>query len=286
MKAILDNTDWKGKIYQGSHAPLVSKELWGIVQEILTRRFDKKSRKVKHDFAFSGIMTCGHCGCSLVGELKKGKYVYYHCTGFKQKCPEPYVREEVLAERFAKELDRLVFDVEVLEWVREALRESHKDAKKHHDEAIARLQAEYSRIQTRIDAMYLDKLDGRITADFFDRKSAEWRQHQDEIQEAITEHRVANQQYLDQGVMLLELAHRSGDLFRKQSPAEKRPLLNFVLSNSTWKDGTLEVEFRQPFDMIAETATAWEKEKAAGRESGDICLNWLPGLDSNQQPFG
>ena len=30
----------------------------------------------------------------------------------------------------------------------------------------------------------------------------------------------------------------------------------------------------------------WEKEKAAGREPGDICLNWLPGLDSNQQPFG
>jgi len=31
---------------------------------------------------------CGRCGCALVGEKKKGKYVYYHCTGNKGKCPE------------------------------------------------------------------------------------------------------------------------------------------------------------------------------------------------------
>jgi len=31
--------------------------------------------------------------------------------------------------------------------------------------------------------------------------------------------------------------------------------------------------------MIAETGAAWEKEKAAGAESGDICLTWLPRVD-------
>ncbi len=43
----------------------------------------------------------GHCGCMLVGELKKGQYVYYHCTGNRGKCPEPYTRQEVLASGFA-----------------------------------------------------------------------------------------------------------------------------------------------------------------------------------------
>jgi hypothetical protein len=28
-----------------------------------------------HDFTYSGIITCGHCGCSMVAELKKGRYV-------------------------------------------------------------------------------------------------------------------------------------------------------------------------------------------------------------------
>ncbi|MGC9950217.1 MAG: hypothetical protein ABSF64_27955, partial [Bryobacteraceae bacterium] len=30
-------------------------------------------------------MDCGHCGCSLVGEIKKKRYVYYHCTGYRGK---------------------------------------------------------------------------------------------------------------------------------------------------------------------------------------------------------
>jgi hypothetical protein len=30
----------------------------------------------KHDFAFTVLFRCGHCGFGLVGELKKQKYVY------------------------------------------------------------------------------------------------------------------------------------------------------------------------------------------------------------------
>ena len=36
---------------------------------------------------------CGCCGCAMVGELKKGRCVYYHCTGYKGKCAEPYEHE-------------------------------------------------------------------------------------------------------------------------------------------------------------------------------------------------
>jgi len=31
--------------------------------------------RIKHDFAFSGLVRCGHCGCTLVAEIKKGRYV-------------------------------------------------------------------------------------------------------------------------------------------------------------------------------------------------------------------
>src|SRR5215467_15695552 len=37
-------------------------------------------------FAYTGLV---HCGCLFVGELKKRKYLYYHCTGNRGKCPEP-----------------------------------------------------------------------------------------------------------------------------------------------------------------------------------------------------
>jgi site-specific DNA recombinase len=42
------------------------------------------------------------------------------------------------------------------------------DAKQHQDAAIVRLQAEYNRLQNRVDAMYVDKLDGRIQTAVFE----------------------------------------------------------------------------------------------------------------------
>ena len=79
--------DWKGRTYQRSYKPLVTLELWERVQAVLDCRHKKRHRKVRHDFAFSGLIARGHCDCSLVGEIKKCRHVNYHCTGDKGKCP-------------------------------------------------------------------------------------------------------------------------------------------------------------------------------------------------------
>jgi hypothetical protein len=50
---------------------------------------------------------------------------------------------------------------------------------------------------------------------------------------------------------------RHDPTLKKQEPHEQRPLLNLVLSNSTWQNGELMPIFRQPFDLIAQlTANA------------------------------
>jgi site-specific DNA recombinase len=67
--------DWDGITYTGAHEPLVSRECWQRVQDLLNARAANRTRKVKHDFAYTGLVHCGHCGCLLVGELKKEKYI-------------------------------------------------------------------------------------------------------------------------------------------------------------------------------------------------------------------
>ena len=191
--------EWGGRVYQGTHQALISRELWEQVQQVLRKRHHNRHRKVRHDFTFARLLTCGHCGCSLVGEIKKGRYIYYHCTGYKGKCPEPFVREEILEANFASLLKKLRFDGEVLRCVSQALRESHVDEKKSLTEAITRLQAEYAKIQNRIDAMYTDKLDGKIDQGFFEAKSAEWRLEQTRLLRSIESHQRASQSYLDGG---------------------------------------------------------------------------------------
>jgi hypothetical protein len=254
----------------------MSKDLWDKVQRVLKERGTRKPKRMTHDLAFSNLIRCGHCGCALVGEIKKGRYVYYHCTGYKGKCSEPYVREEVLEDKFAEILRCLTFDDEVLSWVKEALRQSHIDEREFHREAIERLRAESGRLQRRIESAYEDKLDGRIDAEFFDRKAGAWRAEQERIERAIHDHRQADQSYMEEGLALLELAGRAAELFEKQEPREKRRLLDFVLSNSTWSHGVLTPEFRQPFDLLADAAATTRDEKAAGTLPDGLHQGKLP----------
>ena len=267
--------NFDGTTYHGTYEPIVTRELWAEVQAILDGRGAKKTRKVRQNFAFSGLITCGHCGCAMVGEIKKAKYVYYHCTAFKGKCPEPYTREEVLEEKFTVLLKGIAFSDATLSWVRQALRESHHDERQCHGDAIAKLQREHRRLQDRIDAMYTDKLDGRIDNDFFDRKAGEFRAEQCRAMRDIEAHQNANQSYIEEGVQLLELAHTAHVLFESQPAMEKRKLLNFVLSNCTWKGGELTAKYRQPFDILA-VAVASEQQQV-GLESAETARNdiWL-----------
>ena len=156
--------DYGGTRYRGVYEPLVTEAVWERCQEILDGRHEKKRRKVKYHFAFSGLVRCGHCGCSLVGEMKKGRYVYYHCTGYRGKCLEPYTREETLEDRFAGRLGDLVIPPEIIAWLQDELVTSDMREEGERHQALRRYEAELDRLGARLDTLYEDRLDGRTDA--------------------------------------------------------------------------------------------------------------------------
>jgi hypothetical protein len=138
------------------------------------------------------------------------------------------------------------------------------------------LQEEQSKIQNRLDRLYDDRLDGFIEPDFFERKSREWRQTQNRLADQITEYQEAAHDHVQDGIRLLELSKKTYFLYKQQDSSEKRKLLNFVCSNSIWKDHTLTATFRQPFDLLAITNTTWQREKAASDDSSERSSHLAP----------
>ena len=159
--------------------------------------------------------------------------------------------------------------------MRDALHGSHADERSEHEEAIERLRAEYDRLQNRIHAAYVDKLDGTIDAAFYEKMAAEWQTEQNRCLCNIERHQGADRSYLEEGVRLIELAQNAQRLFEKQDAREKRRLLDFLVSNCTWADGELSATLRQPFDLIAETAMVDAQKKAAEVVSNDLSVIWL-----------
>jgi DNA invertase Pin-like site-specific DNA recombinase len=86
---------FNGELYQGSHEPLIPRELFERVQQVMARRGRPQSKR-RHLFPFVGLLHCGECGCAITAERQKGHH-YYHCTKKKGPCSQRYVREEALA---------------------------------------------------------------------------------------------------------------------------------------------------------------------------------------------
>ncbi len=178
----------------------------------------------------------------------------------------------------------LTFDAGVIGWLRQALRESQADEARFREQTAAGLTAEQGRLHKRIDAAYLDRLDGRITVAQFDQMSATWRDELARCGRQLADLLDANTDYQDEGIRLLELAGNAANLWKSQPPTEKRALLKTLVSNCHLVDGQLQVELRQPFDLLQETVATHDRAIAEKGPQGAKIENWLRGLDSNQRP--
>lgn len=83
----------------------------------------------------------------MTAEIKKGKYVYYHCTGYRGKCGNTYVRQEALDQLFAEAVGRVRVHPDVVEDIKTALLESQKDRVRFEQESKTALQKRQTRIQ-------------------------------------------------------------------------------------------------------------------------------------------
>lgn len=104
---------WLGKRYAGSHTALTTRDTFDAVQDVLHRK--PRARYPKQRHAFMGLLTCGRCGCSMTAEKKKGKYVYYRCTGFHGRCGNSYIREEQLSTLLGTTVQRIQLPADVAE---------------------------------------------------------------------------------------------------------------------------------------------------------------------------
>ncbi len=111
--------EFGGKLYKGTHKPLISKELFERVRE--QQIVPQKSKWGSKDFPFKRFLTCASCGSTIVGEekfkrLKNGtdrRHVYYHCSRqVDYNCKEPFVREETIIEELLNMSSKLALEDE------------------------------------------------------------------------------------------------------------------------------------------------------------------------------
>ena len=263
---------FKKELYEGKHEPIITKELFDITQKAF-RKDNKPKYTQTHDFLFTGMLKCVHCGCVISGEIKKGKYIYYSCTGGKGECEQEhiYIKEEKLEKQIIEAISKIKITDEHKTWITTALADSFKDEQRYTKERLNSLNSQKDRLRERIDKLYLDKLDGIISEDFWLDKHNKWTNELKTIQENITAFENTNINFIEEGAKFLKICNEIDDLYDYADKNEKKELINYLLQNLTLNGENISYTYKKPFDIFAK---------------GLSCNKKLPRLDSNQQPTG
>jgi hypothetical protein len=189
-----------------------------------------------------------------VGEIKKRRYVYYHCSGYRGKCEEPYTREETLRDQFVRALQNMELPPPVLQWLEQESGRWEDRRRTAHRDDLKRHQADLERLQRRLETMYEDRLQGRLDTATYDRKAADVREQTEQAQSRIAEIQAKLAMPTLETIELAELIQRAAELFLGQSRAEQRKLLRLIWKQGSWKDGVLRITMRQPFEGFRRAA--------------------------------
>src|SRR5882724_6257448 len=175
------------------------------------------------------------------------------------------VREEELGARLGQTLQDIHIPDDVLTQLQKSLGDAEKNLRQDKKQQQERLQQRLTAVRRHIDQAYVDKLDGKVSEDFWQRKTSEWQQEEQQIQMAMQGLDQASADQLLDAKRALELANKAYFLYVTQTPAEQAKLLKLVLSNCKTDGVSLFPTYRKPFDVIFERAKS--KEWRALRDS-------------------
>ncbi len=237
-------------LYPHKYQTIISKELFEKCQDVMQRHNKVPTKYASKPFVFRGLIICGKCGGVVGGQIQKGKYAYYSCSGFKD-CKRVYVPEQELLGQVYEVLDSIKLSDERIAEITEGLKQIGESENKFHKVNVSGLKAEYDRYEARVKKMYEDRLDGRITDEMYDNLLREYKSKQAEILEQMKDHSDADEQFYISANAVLNLAKRAKEIFMSSEVDEKRQLLGFLLSNCVLNEKTLGFTLRSPFNLMA-----------------------------------
>lgn len=114
--------EWDGVQSKGQHEPLVSKEVFDRVQEVIKVHSTAGDRKRKHFHYLKGTVFCGECESRLSTDLAKEKYSYFYCLGKKRRngCEQNYIEVSDLETTIEELYRQMQLTPPVVEQLRES----------------------------------------------------------------------------------------------------------------------------------------------------------------------
>ena len=252
---------YKGEIFEGKHKPLISKKLFDKVQEVLKER--GKPQKIKHNFAFLGLMKCP-CSAAITAEKKikpSGReYVYYRCTKKKGPCPEKhFLREEDLIYQIKTYLQKVSLSSQDTEKVLAELEKDELKAKEETKILVQNLKKELAEIETKLEKLLDVYLAEVISTEEYTARKQKILTQKLELQEKIKDFGQRGLSWLEPAREFILKLNYAEKLLNSENYQEMKTFLKNIGSNHILQNQKLSFCWKFPFNLAAERSEATHK---------------------------
>lgn len=246
-----------GKYYRGNHEPLVSQELFEQCQDLAGNK--SRPRAKTKGFTLSGFIKCESCGCAITAEIKKGKYVYYHCTNGKGSCTQKSfnANEIDLHRQIAKDMLKLRINPKIVGIVYKAKLEELEQSGDYHNHALDTAQKALESLTMRKSRLVDTFTDGDIEEALYKEKLLSIDNERVNLKQQIEKLETENPDPLATIELVysrFKQGYTMSERYFDEIDDEKRIILSEALSNSTLLNRNIvTLDYKSPYDIFART---------------------------------
>jgi site-specific DNA recombinase len=240
---------WDDKPYPHRYKPIISKELFDMVQQVKAGFCKKPFKYAGKTYYYRGLLRCADCGLAITPEKHKG-HVYYHCTQYNGKHGAQWIREEDITSQLETVFKGMQLPEDVLEDLTNSLKNVHEGKVEYRKEQNDQLLKERELYLGRRERLYMDRLDRRITESEYDNYQQQFQDKINDIEARLALLKNAEDNYYTTAECVLRLAKHAHELFVGSEVEKKRQIVKLTLQNLRLEGKKVVYEAYEPFDLI------------------------------------
>jgi DNA invertase Pin-like site-specific DNA recombinase len=284
---------WRGEVYEGKYQPLISKQLFAKVQEVLANRRKPRKSKKRHDFPFVGLFRCS-CGSMFTAQFAKGNggiYRYYRCTRKHGACAEKYIQESELQKQIIEKSQTIALPAD---WAKGMLEKLEREEKSQAQSANAFAEANRKKmfaLQEKLDKLLEGYLDNLIDEDTYKRKKESLVQQKIALkgeQDSLLRKRMSG--WIEPMRGYINTLIYAGKIASEQSPLEIAHFAQKIGTNRLISEKIASWDFVPPYDFAASFLASRARRRGkqtialASKKSGSPV--WCPLFENARIFFG
>jgi len=271
------------EVYEGSHPPIITKQLFEKVQKVLEQRH-RATRKKKYDYIFRGFIKCGECGAMITAELKKKRYIYYHCTKRKGSCSQPFnTTEQNLANQLSYGLSRICLNDKTTQKILDDFKEYSKKEETEIYKQYSITEKGISDIEQKLNRLLDAYINGLINPSEYQEKKAALIEEKTDLKQKLDILKSRRSGWFELAKDIILTCNSVGKNIRQRKYGNLCQIAQKTGSNFVLKDKALSFSYKKPYEFISEKIFADGEERDSSFFSAflavknNLCLEWRRG---------